>query len=366
MVKRLQSFLVVASTSAALAAALGMLCPPALLGQGDAPKYEVDPYWPKPLPDRWVTGRLGGVCVDAQDHVFVVNRGDLQDKEALVATGAPPVMEFDPDGNLVNSFGDWKVVPKSIHGCFVDKDNNIWVAGNEDAIVQKYTHDGSKLLLQIGTKGVFDSSDGTIKGVAMNQSKTLLDKPAAIAVDPGNGDVYIADGYGDHRIAVFDREGKFLRQWGRQGTKAEAEAGEGGVFMAIVHDVTMDNQGLVYVCDRQGNRIQVFDRMGNFQKNIWVKTGKEPTPDSWGTTWWAEFSRDPAQKYLIVADGRNELVHILDHASGREITSFGRPGHQLGEFTHCHTLAVDSKGNIYVAETDIGRRVQRFKLVSGQ
>src|SRR6516225_976765 len=258
--KRLKSFLALGSAGATLAVALGVFCLPALLAQGDAPKYEVDPYWPKPLPDRWVTGRLGGVCVDAQDHVFVVNRGDLQDKEELVATGAPPVMEFDPDGNLANSFGDWKVVPKSIHGCFVDKDNNVWVAGNEDSIVQKYTHDGSKLLLQIGTKGVFNSSDGTIKGIAMNESKTLLDKPAAIAVDPDDGDAYIADGYGDHRVVVFDREGKFVRQWGRQGTKAEAEAGDGGAFMGIVHDVTMDNQGLLYVCDRQGNRIQVFDK----------------------------------------------------------------------------------------------------------
>jgi hypothetical protein len=107
----------------------------------------------------------------------------------------------------------------------------------------------------------------------------------------------------------------------------------------------------------------VFDKMGNFKKNIWIKTGKEDTPDSWGTAWWLRFSRDPAQKYMIVADGRNELVHILDHESGTEITKFGRPGHQLGEFTHCHTLDIDSKGNIYVAETDIGRRVDKFKLV---
>jgi DNA-binding beta-propeller fold protein YncE len=126
--------------------------------------------------------------------------------------------------------------------------------------------------------------------------------------------------------------------------------------------VVMDNKGLVYVCDRQGNRIQVFDKMGNFKKNIWIKGYKEETPDSWGTAWWLRFSRDADQKYMIVADGRNELVHILDH-EGNEITKFGRPGHQLGEFTHCHTLDIDSKGNIYVAETDIGRRVDKFKMV---
>jgi DNA-binding beta-propeller fold protein YncE len=196
----------------------------------------------------------------------------------------------------------------------------------------------------------------------MNRSKTLLNKPADIAVDPTNGDVYVADGYGDHRIAVFDKDGKFLRQFGEQATKDESAAGDGGKFMGVVHCVVMDNSGLVYVCDRQGNRIQVFDKMGNFKKNIWIKAYKEETPDSWGTAWWMRFSRDPGQKYMIVADGRNELVHILDH-EGNEITKFGRPGHQLGEFTHCHTLDIDSKGNIYVAETDIGRRVDKFKLV---
>jgi DNA-binding beta-propeller fold protein YncE len=343
---------------------LGSLC--TAQAQVGMLKYEVDPTWPKPLPGSLVTGRAGGICVDAQDHVFEMNRGDLQDKEELVATPAAPFLEYDVDGNLVNSFGTFKTAPNSPHGCILDKENNIYVAGNIDAVLQKYTHDGSKMLLQIGTKGLFDSSTGLITGIAMNQSHTLLNKPADMAIDPGNGDIYIADGYGDHRIAVFDKDGKFLRQWGRQGTKAEAAAGEGGVFMGVVHCVVMDNNGLIYVCDRQGNRIQVFDKMGNFKKNIWIKSGHEETPDSWGTAWWLRFSRDPEQKYMFVADGRNELVHILDHATGNEITKFGRPGHQIGEFTHCHTLDVDSKGNIYVAETDIGRRVQKFKLVSGR
>jgi hypothetical protein len=203
-----------------LAMALGSFSP--MHAQVGVPKYEVDPTWPKPLPGNMVTGRAGGICVDAQDHVFEVNRGDLQDKEKLVATPAPPVLEYDSDGNLVNSFGDFKIAPSSIHGCIVDKENNLFVAGNDDAVVQKYTHDGSKLLLTIGTKGLFDSSTGLITGIAMNQSKSLLNKPADIAIDPGNGDVYIADGYGDHRIVVFDKDGKFLRQWGRQGTKEEA------------------------------------------------------------------------------------------------------------------------------------------------
>jgi len=324
-------------------------------------KFVVDPNWPKPLPEKWVIGQVSGVCVDAQDHVFIVNRSDMTDKEAEVAEQAPPYIEFDPDGNMVNSFGDWKVVPNITHGCTIDYENNFWTAGNGDGIIQKYSHDG-KLLMQIGERGVVDTSDGTLKGRALNSSHSQFYMPSDIAVDPANGDIYVADGYGNSRIVVFDRSGKFLRQWGHQGTKEEADAGEGGAFMQVVHCVVIGNDGLVYVCDRQADRIQVFDKMGNFKNNIWIKRGNS-LPDNWGTTWWIGFSPDREQKYMYVDDGGDEQVKILDHASGKVIASFGRPGHQIGEFTHGHTLAVDSKGNVYVAETDWGRRVQKFEPV---
>jgi len=123
----------------------------------------------KPLPEKWVIGQVSGVCVDAQDHVFIVNRSDMTDKEAEVAEQAPPYIEFDPDGNMVNSFGDWKVVPNITHGCTIDYENNFWTAGNGDGIIQKYSHDG-KLLMQIGERGVVDTSDGTLKGRALNSS----------------------------------------------------------------------------------------------------------------------------------------------------------------------------------------------------
>ena len=191
----------------------------------DPPKFEVDPYWPKPLPDRWVIASVGGECVDAQDHVFTVNRDNLTPLEQKTATLAPPVTEFDIDGKLVNSWGDRALLPARLHGCFVDYQGNVWIGGNEDAIVQKYSHDGSKMLLQIGTKGQFDTSDGTITGAPMNSSHTLLNCPASIAVDPTNGDVYIADGYGNRRVVVFDSTGHYLRQWGRQGTVARSTGG---------------------------------------------------------------------------------------------------------------------------------------------
>ncbi|MGA2892325.1 MAG: hypothetical protein ABSE22_05605 [Xanthobacteraceae bacterium] len=331
------------------------------LAQSDASKFEVDPTWPKPLPANWVTGQVSGVCVDAQDHVFIVNRNDITAKEAEVARQAPPFIELDTAGKVVNSFGDWNTAPNTTHGCTIDREGNFWTAGNGDGVIQKYSHDG-QLKMQIGKRGVVDTSDGTLRGRAMNSSRTQFNMPSDIAVDPENGDVYVADGYGNSRIAVFNREGEFLRQWGHQGTKEEADAGVGGAFMQVVHCVALANDKLVYVCDRQGDRIQVFDKMGNFKKNIWIKRGRS-LPDNWGTAWWIRFSPDREQHYMYVADGGDEQVKVLDRASGEILASFGRPGHQMGEFTHAHTLAVDSKGRVYVAETDWGRRVQRFEPV---
>ena len=177
----------------------------------DAPKLEVDPFWPKPLPDRWVTGEVS-VCVDAQDHVLLFARANLTPKELENSTPSPPVIEFDPDGNVVNSWGKFDLLPKKPHGCYFDYQGNVWFTGSEDGIVQKYTHDGSKMLLQIGTKGRFDTSDGTMTAPPMNSSHESLNLPTGTAVDPTNGDVYVSDGYGNRRVVVFDRDGHFLRQ----------------------------------------------------------------------------------------------------------------------------------------------------------
>jgi DNA-binding beta-propeller fold protein YncE len=240
----------------------------------------------------------------------------------------------------------------------------VWIAGNADAIVQKYSHDLRTLLLQIGEKGRFDSSDGTITGTPTNSSRTLLNRPADVAVDPDNGDVYIADGYGNRRIVVFDRTGRYLRQWGEQATLAEAQAGVGGKFLQVVHGVNLGNDGLVYVNDRKGNRIQVFDKDGTFRRNIWVKRGYGLSdPDVIGTCWDMAFSVDRNQRLIYVTDGEEQLVWTLAHARGETLASYGRPGHMAGEFSYVHTLDLDSKGNLYTAETIGGRRVQRFRVV---
>ncbi len=326
------------------------------------PKFEIDPFWPKPLPDRWVTGEVSGTCVDAQDHLFIVNRVNLTPDEQKNAKPSPPVIEFDPEGNVVNSWGDLNVLAPSPHGCSVDYRGNVWIGGGNDGIVQKYTHDGRKLLLQIGTRSRVDSTDGTTAGRALNSSHTLLNGPAGIAADPTNGDIYIADGYGNHRIVVFDHSGNFLRQWGEQATEAQSNAGVGGVFLGTVHCVVLGNNGLVYVCDRKGDRIQVFDKMGKYQRSIMIKSGVGSGAGV-GSAWSLAFSRDKAQTFMFVTDGADEMLWTLDHASGQILSGLGRPGHQLGDFSYLHTIAVDSKDNLFVGETVNGRRIQKFRGV---
>jgi DNA-binding beta-propeller fold protein YncE len=319
------------------------------------PRYEADVNWPKPLPNRWVLGGLGGLCVDAQGHVFILNRQDVLDGELNTGRLAPPIIEFDPDGNVVNSWGDLKVFDPRLHSCHVDKDNNIWIASAPSGMVQKYTHDGSKLLLQIGKKGVVDSSDGTAKGKPLNSNAAIFFMPSSIYVDRQNGEVYVSDGEGEgsnRRIAVMDANGKFLRQWQPEG-------------MNSVHCMTIGNDGLVYVCDRDGSRIQVYDKMGSLKRTIQVPWTPVTTPpegsaaEFGGSTVAIDFS--PDQNLLFVINQNNAQIEIIDRQSGKIIGNFGRPGNFPGHFNQPHGIAVDAKGNIYVAENR-GRRVHKFRI----
>jgi len=373
----------------ALALAVLILFPNPVRAQG-APKFEVDPYWPKPLPGRWVTGEMGGVCVDSRDHVFIAQRvsdsggmdGHLEgltNDELNAGEAAPPVIEFDADGKVVNSWGDSKLLPKDLHGCAIDREGHVWLDGSEDGIVQEYSHDGKELLLQIGKRGVFDSSDGTVMGTPLNSSPTQFFRVSEIGFDPRNGDVYVADGHAkgkggnNFRIVVFDKSGHYLRQWKLRRSPEEAAT----AAAPTVHCVRVSNDGMVYVCDRWMNRLQVFDTQGNFQKNIsfsykiWTPApagGTSGRKDAMlvGSVSSVEFSTDPGQKYMYAINEIDEQIDIVDRMSGKVIGSFGRPGHQVGEFMHAHTMALDSKGNIYVGESVEGRRVQKFKMVGGQ
>jgi hypothetical protein len=362
-------------------------------GGRKAPTYKVDPLWPKPLPSvkdanglshQWVTGEVGATCVDSHDHIITVNRGFLKNgllgQEGTQSVAVPPVVVYDPDGSIVNSWGDASltdagvpaVLPNSVHGCFADYQDNIWIAGNADGVVQKWSHDGKRMLLQIGTKGVCDGPASrpaaaypTCGEPGGNTSRVLLNDPADIAVDPNpdpvtgqRGSVYIADGYGNHRVVVFDGEGKYLRQWGAAGSGPGQFVATGG---GHPHCVLLGNDGLVYACDRGQNRIHVFDKAGALKRTIQI----DP-PDQMKATSRADdlaFSSDPAQTFMFVVDLGSDRVWILDRETGALVGGIGRPGHMAGEFTFPHTAALDSKGNLYVAETIGGRRHQKFLKV---
>jgi DNA-binding beta-propeller fold protein YncE len=206
---------------------------------------------------------------------------------------------------------------------------------------------------------VLDSSDGTEKGTPLNSSAARFFMPSSIFVDRGNGDVYVSDGEGrggNRRIAVMDSTGKFLRQWQPEG-------------MQTVHCLAVANDGVVYVCNREGARIQLYDKMGKFIKNIDVPW-KPYTPNtdgkprqSGGVTVALDFSPDRNQRLIFLINQNNSQIEIIERESGKILASFGRSGHFPGEFDQAHGIAVDSKGNVYIAENR-GRRVQKFKMVA--
>jgi DNA-binding beta-propeller fold protein YncE len=327
--------------------------------QSGAPQYQVDPSWPKPLPDRWVLGGLGGVCVDAQDDVLVLNRQDVLEGDLNAGKLAPSIIEFDAKGTVVNSWGDAALLDPRLHSCFFDKDNAVWIASSPSGMVQRYSHDGSKLQFTIGKKGVFDSSDGTAKGKPLNSDAARFFMPSSIVVDPQNGDVYVSDGEsanGNRRVAVMDKTGAFLRQWQPDG-------------MATVHCMAMGNDGLVYVCNREGSRIQVYEKTGALVRTIavpWTPTTapRDGAPkESGGSAVALAFSRDANQRLMYVINQNNSRVDILERQTGKILSSFGRVGHYPGEFDQPHGIAVDSKGNVYIAENR-GKRVQKFVVVT--
>jgi NHL repeat-containing protein len=355
------------------------------------PTFVVDPFWPKPLPDNWVTGEIGGTCIDSQDHLFVVTRG-FQNAGLVAPEGiggrptkskaSPPVIEFDPDGNVVNSWGDPSLVPATvpagpndnknavlpngIHGCFVDYQDNVWIGGNGDGIVQKYSHNGT-LLMTIGTKFKCDTPNNLCTNQSLDgHSTTLLNLPADIAVDPANGEVYIADGYGNHRVVVFDKNGVYQRQFGGLGTGDGAFTIGGG---GHPHCVVIGKDGLVYACDRGNDRINVYHKDGSFVRAITIIPGTG-TLTGTGSAWDVDFSPDAVQTFMYESDGGNEIMWIMDHAAalggspGAILSGFGRPGHMAGDFTFLHMMAIDSTGNLYAGETVGGRRVQKFVRTS--
>ncbi|HXV61461.1 MAG TPA: hypothetical protein VEK15_12250 [Vicinamibacteria bacterium] len=331
------------------------------------PHYEVDPKWPKlPLGDRWITGGLGGMCIDERDHIFVLNRQDVVLEDLDGARPAAPVIELDPEGNVVRGWGDPERLGDRLHDCHVDAESNVWIVAAGTGVLQKYSNDGRELLLQIGETGKYDSSDGTREGEPQNSDRAQFFLPAAVDVDAQTGEIYVADGElpgGNHRIAVLDREGRFLRQWALERTEAERDV------IPLPHCLRLSNDGLVYVCDRRADRIQVFDRDGAFVRNIDIPFEPLTSPDgrpsgTRGTAVALAFSTDPQQRYLFVVNQNSVMVDIVDRRSGEVLSSFGEgPGRYPGQFTLPHGIGVDSVGNVYVAEQE-GRRIQKFRVAT--
>jgi DNA-binding beta-propeller fold protein YncE len=376
-----------------------------------APRFEVDPMWPKPLPNHWVIGNAIGVNVDSNDHIWIVHRqASLEAMENYAAANppgpkrragvveaeccapAPPVLEFDEAGNLIGSWGgpgegyDW---PETNHGIFVDYKGNVWIGGNgrpapgsaaaggargggragggaaapegqpapgyyNDNMVLKFTQSG-KFLMQIGKPGQSKGSNDVdnLKGAAK------------MYVDPKTNELYVADGYGNHRVIVFDAEtGKYKRHWGAYGNKPDdtplarydPNAPPDKQFRNPVHCAELSHDGLLYVCDRPNDRIQVFKPDGTFVKEVII--AKNTLGD--GSVWDIAFSKDPDQKFIYLADGSNEKIYIIARDTMEILTSFGDGGRQPGQFYAVHSIATDSKGNIFTTETYRGQRLQKF------
>jgi len=432
------------------------------------PTFAVDPLWPKPLPapvgadgvaHRWVTGEIAGVCMDKYDNVYTFNRGwevgatvngVLQGNESGAIVGqdatasaipSPPVVAYNSDGDTVAGWGNPSLLPASAvdggyaaympqgaHGCFIDYQGNLWVGGNGDGIVQEYNPQaaneagvGATFVMQIGKKATCDTTTPPASGANpftscnetndANTSHTLLNEPADIAVDPDvgpvsgtRGDIYIADGYGNHRIVVFNHAGQYVGQWG-QACSTDSENCPRGTFGATggghPHCVVLGNDGLVYVCDRPNDRIQVFQKtcavpsttstpqpvclpvrvidIDQFptasaanKKAILLAGTRACDMDFWPNIDYLASKSPTSQKDIVDVDLGNDNTWLIDKASGMVFGALGVcgiapcPGHNAGNFAFGHTTTVDSKGNIYVAETITGRRIQKFVQMNGQ
>ncbi len=414
-----------------IVAALMCLASAAMQGQTrggpQAPKFQADPMWPKPLPNHWILGSVTGVAVDSKDHVWIVHQGAAtltQNTEMgtgtnpptaeICCSAAPPILEFDPAGTLVNSFGgpaaggdyQW---PRCVSSLAVDTKGNVWVAGNAaspggrgnrqctngsagtilvpdsdpatagargargaagarggapaapatpppaDAHLLKFGP-GGKFVKQIGTAGKMEGPD----------SQTTLNRPSNVEFDAAANEVYVAD-TGNRRVVVFDADsGAYKRHFGAYGSKPDAAADLGkydpnapAKQFRTVSCVRIAKDGTVYVCDRTENRVQVFQKDGKYVKEFFVAKTTQGGADG-GSAWDVTFSKDNQQQFMFVANGWDKKVHILQRSSGNILGTFGQGGRMPGEFVGVGSLAMDSKGNLYTGETFEGKRVQKW------
>ena len=328
------------------------------------PQFRVDPFWPQPLPNNWMLGQVAGLAVSDSDNIWIVHRPGTLDarqrgEEGMCCVPAPPVIEFAPDGSVQRSWGgpgesyEW---PESEHGIYVDSNQHVWIGGNAaaDSHILKFTADG-EFILQIGRAGQSGGSNDTDN----------LGRPAGFTVDEDANELYVADGYGNRRIIVFDNTtGAYKRHWGAYGETPHDEvlppyspdAEPLRQYRSPVHDVTISTDGLVYVADRTNNRLQLFQKDGTFVREVFIR----PETLGSGSVSGVTLSEDFEQRWLFVPDGTNNVVWILDRSTLAVIDQFGRLGKYAGQFYRLHNLAIDSGGNLYTTEVNVGQRVQKF------
>ena len=342
---------------------------------GSPPTYQVDPTWPHTLPNDWILGSITSVFVDDRDHVWITHLPETLTPEEAAAVQDPPigeccvpapvVLELDTDGELVQAWGDPTTqdvseFPRNSHGLFIDHNGYVWIGTYRHHRVMKFTRSGEHVM----TIGAYDETGGS-------GSTELLGGPAGIWVDPETNEVFIADGYANRRVVVFDGDtGEYIRHWGAYGEPPDDEAeydypgriidGAPPPAFSTVHGLVGSADGMIYVADRRGNRIQVFERDGAF---VMEKTIAPLTKAS-GSAFVLAFSPDDEQRWLFLADGTNHKVWVLRRSDLEVVGEFGRGGRQVGQFIRPHGMDVDSRGNVYVGEASTGRRVQKFVPVS--
>ena len=348
--------------------------PSAESGDRRIPLFEPDPLWSQVLPNKWVSGQVGGLAVDSHDNLWVFHRpatipdgekaASLNPPQAECCIPAPQVLEFDATGKFVRAWGgpgqgyEW---PTSEHGIFVDDQDNVWLTGNamNDNQILKFTSAG-KFLLQIGHSGKNRGSNDTEN----------LGGPAGLFLYRRTNELFVADGYFNHRVIVFDAgTGAYKRHWGAYGRKPDdgikfpprAQLIQGPApsgFNNPVHAVVVANDDLVYVGDRSNNRLQVFRLDGTFVKEAFVSRN---TLQNEGTVHAFALSPDKAQRFLYVVDGSNKAIRVLDRQTLDIVSSIGgHAGHNAREFFHAHGLAIDSKGNLFIGEVNNGQRYYKY------
>lgn len=365
---------------------------------GQVPEFEYDPSWPSlPLPNQWILGEVGGISVDTQGHIWVIHRPwTVTGRELGAVEGAaaccrpaPSVIEFDQAGNVVQAWPElqqfaaapgtpagqgnrvgpngatlWESIPgrygewgRREHTVYVDHTDHVWVSNDESQVLYKFTRTG-RHLLTIGERGVTSGS---------NDPKHL-GRPAGLVLDPETNELFVADGYTNKRVIVFDAAtGEYRRHWGAYGNPPEdvdqgrydPGAPPARQFRGPVHGIVLSRDGLLYVTDRSANRVQVFRRDGEFVQEGFIA----PDTGDLGTAYGVALSPDAEQRWVYINDGSNNTIWILRRDTLETVGQFGSYGRQGGQLLSAHSMAVDQEGNVYVGETR-GRRVQRFRLVT--